>query len=300
MFLVMSGPDEAPTFYVGGRYENRAGLFEVVAIDGDSMRIRWDTGREVTTPIALQQKILANMEREVLEAAARKHRNMPRFFGEFFRGLEERDFTEDVTGTHWRSREQLGGAVTRLLNVKSPFNSWSIYGRPEIHWATISRYASCHPSLQTKFFARANGEALLFGAYVERSDNPSDNQNDWRKFSQWLAQPKHSKWLHAALLRCRAVITNPYNDWSDLSFYGTMTPTETGYVWNKRGTENSTLTAEQLPSVFADVSDQQWVNLVFGRMIPKAEAIHLKSGVAEEIATLFELLMPLYESRPPV
>ena len=91
---------------------------------------------------------------------------MPRSFGEFFRGFEPRDFATDVTGTHWRSREQLGGAVTRLLHVDEPYNSWSIYGRPEVHWASVARYPVKAPWLPTKFFAQVNSDQILFGLYV--------------------------------------------------------------------------------------------------------------------------------------
>ena len=34
-------------FEVGQQYENRKGTYEVLAMDGDAMRIRWDTGEEI-------------------------------------------------------------------------------------------------------------------------------------------------------------------------------------------------------------------------------------------------------------
>ena len=138
----------------------------MLSVDGDAMRIRWDTGEEASTSVALQAKILANMNRELNDAAARKRGAVPNAFGEFFRGLQLADFADDVTGTHWRSREQLGGAVTKLLDVREPYNSWSIYGRPEIHWASVSRYRLHHPSLQAKFFAKANTVEILVGLYI--------------------------------------------------------------------------------------------------------------------------------------
>ena len=51
-------------FEVGEKYENMKGIFEVLAIKGDLMDIRWVTGEEITTPIALQQRILERMHHE--------------------------------------------------------------------------------------------------------------------------------------------------------------------------------------------------------------------------------------------
>ena len=291
----MTDTSTAP-FRAGERYENRRGLFEVISIDGDSMRLRWDTGEEASTSVALQAKILANMDRELADGAAQKRGAVPRAFGEFFRGLQPADFAEDVTGTHWRSREQLGGAVTKLLDVREPYNSWSIYGRPEIHWASLTRYRLHHPSLQTKFFARANAAEILIGLYVERSNKESDNQDDWIKFGAWIAQPKNAVWLHETLRRSGSVITNPYSDWSDLSFYGTMTPMDGGYSWTRPGAPPVEFPLDQLAPVLTKLSTAHWLNLVLGRSIPKDAAVAESARIAATIADLFNALLPVYEN----
>jgi hypothetical protein len=291
----MTGIPESP-FRVGERYENRLGLFEVVSIDGDAMRIRWDTGEEANASVARQAKILANMERELTEAAAKRRGAVPKGFGEFFRGVQPGDFADDVTDTHWRSLEQLGGAVTKLLDVREPYNSWSIYGRPEIHWASVARYRLHHPSLQTKFFAKANTAEILIGLYIERSDKPSDNQDDWLKFVAWISQPKHAAWLHETLRSSGSVITNPYTDWSDLSFYGTMTPTEFGYSWSRPGTSDVEVPLDQLGNVLSELSTEHWLNLVVGRAIAKDVAVTEGERIAAAIAELFNTLLPVYEN----
>lgn len=51
-------------FQVGGKYENRKGSFTVLALSGDEMRFRWDTGEEVTDSVASQARIFRNMTRE--------------------------------------------------------------------------------------------------------------------------------------------------------------------------------------------------------------------------------------------
>lgn len=52
------------TFEAGKRYENMKGTYEVLAVDGDVMRIQWEDGEEVTTSIVMQRRILERLERE--------------------------------------------------------------------------------------------------------------------------------------------------------------------------------------------------------------------------------------------
>ena len=51
-------------FEIGKKYENMKGVYEVLSIDGNTMRIRWDSGEEVTTTVSLQSKIVMRMRGE--------------------------------------------------------------------------------------------------------------------------------------------------------------------------------------------------------------------------------------------
>ena len=48
-------------FIVGEKYFDRDGPYEVLAIDGNRITIRYDTGRIATSPIALKARIYQNM-----------------------------------------------------------------------------------------------------------------------------------------------------------------------------------------------------------------------------------------------
>ncbi len=54
-------------FEIGEKYENMKGTYEVLSIDKDTMRIRWDSGEEVTTTVSLQSRIVKRMRREQQE-----------------------------------------------------------------------------------------------------------------------------------------------------------------------------------------------------------------------------------------
>ena len=56
-------------FLVGQQYENRKGVYEVIEIRGDSMRIRWENGEEVDTTVTMQQRIIEGMQRDLEQVA---------------------------------------------------------------------------------------------------------------------------------------------------------------------------------------------------------------------------------------
>jgi hypothetical protein len=51
-------------FEIGEKYENMKGTYEVLSIDRNTMRIRWDSGEEITTTVSLQSKIIMRTRRE--------------------------------------------------------------------------------------------------------------------------------------------------------------------------------------------------------------------------------------------
>jgi hypothetical protein len=263
-------------FKVGEHHENRKGVFEVLSIDGANMTIRWDTGEQTTSPIELQAKILRNMEKELLAGSTKKGYRAPKSSGELFTGLRREDFSVDVTGTHWRAREQLGGAVTRAMDVREPFDSWSIYRRAEVHWGSVTRYRLVPARLQTKFFARLNEQEVFFGLYVERSNKRSDNQDDWIRFRAWVGDPDNYRWLQQTLLS-----------------------TGTEFSFRYHAEKPSTFAATELHSFLSSLRDDLWLNLFIGRTIPRDEAVAQGTRIGSTIADLFNILLPIYESKRP-
>lgn len=52
------------TFFVGQRYRNRKGEYEVLQLQGDSMKVRYNDGSEQILAISTQATIFENMQRE--------------------------------------------------------------------------------------------------------------------------------------------------------------------------------------------------------------------------------------------
>ncbi len=51
-------------FEVGQKYENMKGVYEVLSVEGNAMRIRWESGEEIMTTVSLQRQIIMRMRQE--------------------------------------------------------------------------------------------------------------------------------------------------------------------------------------------------------------------------------------------
>lgn len=283
-------------FTIGAHYENEKGPFKVLLIKGDSMLIEWDSGERITTLVALQEKILARMEKEANAPAGSKEKSSPVWMGRTFNGLLSVDFKESVEGTHWRSREQLGGAVTRQLESPIPFNSWSIYRRPEIHWAAIDRYRADDAWMQSKFFIHLSEDSGIYGFYIERSNKPADTSVDWLTFLNWLAKESNVAWLHQTLASNGMWIFDPYPN-LETAFNQSIRAQEGGWLVDTLGSPSESIKICQLANHLATVREEKWLNLMIGRKRPKNELLAAGISVAVEFADDFNTLMPLYHNK---
>ena len=51
-------------FEEGKKYENMKGTFEVLSLDGNTMKIRWENGEEITTTVSFQKRVIMRMNME--------------------------------------------------------------------------------------------------------------------------------------------------------------------------------------------------------------------------------------------
>ena len=52
------------TFEIGNKYENMKGIYEVLSIHDNVMRIQWENGEVATTSVAMQRRIIERLEQE--------------------------------------------------------------------------------------------------------------------------------------------------------------------------------------------------------------------------------------------
>jgi len=285
-------------FEIGTRFENMKGLCEVITLDGEQMCIRWlDSGEEINTTITMQQRIQGAMQRlqeERMRAPKNKRSVSLKEHGTLFNGLTEADFKDNVGGTCWRSRQQLGGAVTRLLVTnKAVIESCSVYRRPEIQWGDIAHGKKEKAWLLGKFDCLVDEQSLTCSFLIERSDTPERPGDDWTRFMDWLSVRDNQHWLHKTMAEHNLVI------WDRCTlFAGSILPVTEGCKWliPTGGTTTGELKAlDALPQFLATLTADKWVNLFIGTKIPKATAIAHGKDVAADIAKIFNVIMPAYE-----
>ena len=278
-------------FEVGGQYENRKGPYEVVDISDDRMTIRWDSGETRETDIKGQLKVIRNMEREFEAAKDAKRGHVPRFYGELFTGLKECDFSEDVAGTHWRSREQLGGAVASHVAADFAIDSWAIYHRPEVHWADRARYPKRDAWIQAKFAAVAGPQKLWVGFYVERSNEQEADRKDWNRFATWLREGGEDA-LAQIVADHDLGIRDQKGD-KDGAFSGTITRENGCWI---HATDGQSTSVASLAAFLDEVPNDRWLDLIIKHDFMKDSAIGRGAEIKTDIGKIFTALLPVYEA----
>jgi hypothetical protein len=283
-------------FKIGQEHENMKGVYKVLAIEKDAMCICWEDGEEITTTVALQRRIIERMHQERALIRGKKGRKrkqpQPLEYASAFEGLKEDDFSEDVAGATWRHYDSLGGAVAvRLNSDKFDIASWPRYGLSAIDWDDLNHRRHDDFRLQTKFFARLDENCLYFGLDIERSNQGKDVQDDWNAFIAWLRDVKNDAWLNKVVYEHDLSI---YDMKEEGAFTGTIM--SAGGKWRlfNEGQEQG---IESLADFLDDLTDStRVVDLQIAKIIEKDEVVTHGVEIADDIARMFEMLMPLYEA----
>ena len=278
------------SFNVGDRFENRKGPYEVISVDGPYMVIRWDNGEEIRTDVKGQAKVLRNMQLEI-ETPKQKRRSTPAWFGESFAGLQEHEFGQDVTGTHWRAREMLGGLVTHSIEAQGlQLNSWSIYKRPEVQIADVVAYGRYEAHFQAKLFLAMMHGDLWAGLLIERSNNLVEPRHDWNAFVQWIST--HEADLRAVVEQHGLSIFDPYATWTGV-FKGIVTANDGQWLYQREEQGHPVLLAS-LSEVLHSLDNNQWLNFIIAHGYPKHYAIERGRAIGTEIGSMLNALVPAY------
>lgn len=288
---------DAPTgieFKVDGEYENEKGVFKVISMDRDQMVIRWKSGEETTTDIALQRRIAERREWERLNALAKAQaalkssaRSKSARKKAEFSGFGVKDFKKSASGTTWRSRNQLGSRVAQQIDTaRFAFNSWAFGHKPEMHLQDIKHRSRKEPDYQAKFFVRVDKNSLYYGFRVARPENSSGASSDWDAFMGWLSQQDNEEDLReiAAKNQLTCSLANPS--------LKSLVALDDGWSTDEGGEKGKTSLVEQINKA----PETKALNLEFSAAMDKGDAIALGGDIAANISGLLTRLLPLYRS----
>ncbi len=287
-------------FQVGEQYENEKGVYEILEIKDGNMKIRWNSGETIWTGIELQKHILRRRHWEQTvktQAKSRTTRKSQRKTSTLskFEGFKDSDFSRSVAGTRWRSRQQLGGAVSRRFD-SGPFDmkSWAISRMARVHWTDTRHQDLAHDQFQAKLYVQMDKKKLYCGFYIERSTQTDDPRDDWDSFIEWLRTPENEEQLKTLVAEEGLILYDMKDIMEDSgAFTGSIEVSDGKWIWKKKNSE------EEIPNL-ADFLDQLdntvWVDLQISRILDKKTALERKEAIAGDIAALFEKLLPLYEA----
>lgn len=280
-------------FVVDGQYENEKGVFTVLSIHKNEMVIRWEDGEEIRTDIELQRNIQARRQWEQLEKekAALTVKSGPKSgtarAAAVFEGFKDTDFKNSASGTNWRGRNQLGGAVThKLQDKKYNFNSWAFANKPEMHWLDTGHHKKQSGENRAKFFARVNKGALFFGFSILRPKEDAGSTENWDAFVQWLAHADNEAAVHTISLENDMAVYDKNRPESPV-----LMPIEGG--WQVGGDDKKD-TSIKLTEFLGSLPNSDFVNLEIAKSLQKEDTLSSGKEIAVDIAELFTQLMPLY------
>jgi len=290
----MTEPMTDIEFKVGQEHENMKGVYKVLTVNRETLCICWENGEEVTTTASLQNRIIERMQRERAlirgnRGGKRKQPNLPEYVDKFG-GLKKGDFTEDVAGATWRYYDSLGGAVAvRLNSDKFDIASWPKYGLSTIYWADFDHRRHNDFRLQAKFFARLDENRLRCGLCIGGSNQTMDARDDWNAFIAWLRDAENESWLNGIVSEQSFSI---YDIGEEASF-GIITSAGGKWRLSNKGQEQE---IESLSDFLSGLTNSTFIELQIAKIVERDEVVACGVEIADDIAQLFGMLMPLYEA----
>jgi hypothetical protein len=282
-------------FEVDGQYANEKGPFTVLSMNRDEMVIRWESGEQITTSVALQTRIAERrqwekMKREA-EALAAEKSSKTGSAGKRadFAGFAFTDFKSSAARTTWRSRNQLGEAVTKKIDTsRLNLNSWAFGHKPEMHVQDVKHHGGAQPDYQARFFVRVDPQALHYGFRVACPADTDTGAADWDACCDWLAQPENEHMVHTIAVEDKLTARNITGSGSE-----PLVASDNGWKTETGGTTSG---EEALSAYLSGASESGPVDLELSATIEKSDAVADGIEIADTIARLFTKLLPLYKA----
>lgn len=297
----------ADPFEVGGTYRNRDGEYEVLELHGPRMVIRYEDGRRLETRVKLQARILKNIKADEKIESRRKSTASGSTTGPCkdrrgrkFDGLQDHDFKQGVTGTHWRARTGFGGLLAQEMSATTPywFQSWSIYRRARVHIAEPSYYEAKLSWQKLKFLFALNSREAWYGLYLEKNDGTMSDKWDWPRFLTLIERERHLQRSVESAMRDFGLTWSVYTYANpDGLLIGRVKLKKDHLSWTARNDDQEeeivwSSFAERLRGIDAELYSAVFLTTSIG----KQEAIAASVELVKPVTEVYRALLPLYRA----
>jgi hypothetical protein len=304
-------------FEVGKTYRNRVGEYVVEDIEGDRMKIRYVGGGTLLTDVNIQARIWENIQfekqlarteerqRQAQEArkaarqrSARARRTRAR---PTFGGFEKNDFEAKTRGIAWKGRRDLGRVLAYEMNRRAGegFDHWIVPYQSEIHVARKDHYDPDLREYNASLFVSASEDGVSYGFHVGKPGGKAKGGEDWSRLVNRLAEDEQiQQALRSAMERHQLHLVLYAMD-VKYGQVGQAVVQEGGFQLEEE-TADQTLTREltgkEMADYLVDLAPNKRSDLYLGRQVPVADALKAGSGISDEIATIYESLVALYDA----
>jgi hypothetical protein len=303
-------------FEVGKRYRNRVGEYVVQAIEGDRMTIRYTNGQTLVTSAQIQNRIWENIQferqmeleeekqrlaREERKAArqraarARRERAKPTFDG-----FQESDFEAKKRGIAWSTRKELGRVLSHALSerTKGSFGHWIVPRKSGVHVGRKDRYSTETRETNAALFVSVDEEGVSYGFSVGKPDGKPRVKWPWTLLVAASTEAESVRKAFYSAMKEHDLTLDVYAMEVSYGRVAQVTVKGSGFHWRQEGAEQEVtqkMNRVELADYLKSLAPRKRCALyVYKQMAPKA-ALKAGAGVANEMTTVFEALVPIYD-----
>jgi hypothetical protein len=304
-------------FEVGKTYRNRAGEYVVEEIEGDRMKIRYVGGSTLVTDVNIQARIWENIQferqlarteerqRQAQEArraarqrTARTRRTRAR---PTFDGFEKNDFDTQTRGIAWKGRRDLGRVLAYEMNrrVGEGFDHWIVPYQSEIHVARKDHYDPDLREYYAALFVSASEDGVSYGFHVGKPGGKAKGGDHWSRLVNSLAEDEQVRQALRSAMEQHQLHLVLYAMDVKYGQVGRVTVQEGEYLFEHETADQTVtreMTGKEMADYLVDLAPNKRSDLYLGRQVSVDDALKAGKGIADEMATVCESLVKLYDA----
>jgi hypothetical protein len=281
------------------------------------MTIRYATGATAEMSAALQARIWENIhleEQVVREAeryrlaqearlAARQRTSRAKLekAQPHFQGFQVSDFQPQKRAIAWSSRMELGKLLARELSRRSQgsLSAWPVPRQAEVHVARKEHYDPAARETNAFLFVRAGEQGVAYGYRVGKPDGKESDRWPWTSLIGALAEEESSRKALRAVMQIHALSLDVYAAELGYGRVGRIVVEGEEFLWQREMQDRSMtrrMNWQDLVDYLQSVAPGKRCELIVIKLLSVDAAIAAGPAIADEIVSVFEALLPVYDA----
>lgn len=304
-------------FEEGKTYRNRDGEYVVQEIEGDRMTIRYVDGRTLVTSAQIQARIWENIQFEKQMAMAEERKRQAQEARQVarqrtarakkarakptFNGFEAADFEPKQRGIAWSSRKELGRVLAYELTERyeGSFEHRIVPRRSKVHVVRKDQYDLETRETNAALFVAVDEGGVTYGFRVGKPGGQPKVDWSWSILMTKLEKTEEVQGTLRDALDKQDLSLDVYAMEVSYGQVGQITAKGKGFLWQHEDAEQAVtreMNGKELAEYLRTVAPKKRCDLYVRKRISSDAALEAGVNVSNEIVTVFEALLPLYEA----